>query len=391
MSPSSSAVIVDIIRSPVGRAVKGSLAGVRPDDLAASVVRELLSRNPQVDPAVIDDVICGCAFPWGEQGYNLGRCISILAGLPQHVPAQTITRLCASSLQALRSAGHAIAVGEGDVFVVVGVESVSRVGRGIELSETNPLLDPAAPGDTLGGVFMPMGLTAELVADDFGVTREEMDRVAQRSQERAVQARESGFSAREIMPITLSDGSLFEHDESPRAQSTPEGLATLEPIFRKNGRVTAGNSCPLNDGAAAALVMSEERAAALGLKPRARIVSSGVCAVDPSRMGIGPIEAIKDALARASLTIGEIDQFELNEAFAAQVIPVCQEVGIDPCDDRVNPYGGGIAIGHPFGMTGLRIMSTLLNGLDNTGGRFGIESMCIGGGQGQAMVVERLA
>ncbi len=391
MSSPSPAVIVDIVRSPVGRAVKGSLAGVRPDDLAADVVRALLDRNPQLDPADVDDVVCGCAFPWGEQGYNVGRCIAVLAGLPHHVPAQTITRLCASSLQALRCAAHAVALGEGDAFVVVGVESVSRVGRGIELSQTNPLLDPQAPGDTLGGVFMPMGLTAELVADDHGVTREEMDRFAQRSQERATHARASGFSAREIVAVTLPDGGRLEHDESPRAQSTLEGLAGLEPVFRADGRVTAGNSCPLNDGAAAALVMSEDRAAALGLAPRARIVSSAVSAVDPTRMGVGPIKAIEHALARASLTIDDVGVFELNEAFAAQVIPVCREVGIDPFDDRVNPHGGGIAIGHPFGMTGLRIMSTLLNGLDEADARYGIESMCVGGGQGQAMVVERLA
>ena len=384
-------MIVEIVRSPVGRAVKGSLADVRPDDLAAGVVRELLSRVPELDPSDIDDVVCGCAFPWGEQGYNVGRCIAILSGLPHHVPAQTLTRLCASSLQALRSAAHAVALGEGDTILVVGVESVSRVGRGVELSQTNPLLDPAAEGDTLGGVFMPMGLTAELVADDFGVRREEMDRFAQRSQERAGLARERGFSAREIVPVPLPAGGSFEHDESPRPGSTLDALGALTPVFREGGAVTAGNSCPLNDGAAAALVMSLERAAQLGVSPRARIVSSGVSAVDPTRMGVGPIAAIRHALERASLTIGDIDVFELNEAFAAQVIPVCREVGIDPFDDRVNPHGGGIAIGHPFGMTGLRIMSTLLNGLDAAGGRYGIESMCVGGGQGQAMVVERLA
>ena len=390
MSSPSPAVIVDIVRSPVGRAVKGSLAAVRPDDLAADIVRALLHRHPQLDPAQIDDVVCGCAFPWGEQGYNVGRCIAVLAGLPHHVPAQTITRLCASSLQALRCAAHAIALGEGDAFIVVGVESVSRVGRGIELSQTNPLLDPQAPGDTLGGVFMPMGMTAEIVADDHGVSREEMDRFAQRSQDRATHARQSGFSAREIVAVALPGGGRLEHDESTRSQSTLEGLASLAPAFRADGRVTAGNSCPLNDGAAAALVMSQQRAGELGLTPRARIVSSAVSAVDPTRMGVGPIKAIEDALRRASLTIDDVGVFELNEAFAAQVIPVCREVGIDPFDDRVNPHGGGIAIGHPFGMTGLRIMSTLLNGLDEADARYGIESMCVGGGQGQAMVVERL-
>ncbi len=379
------AVIVDVVRSPVGRAYKGSLAGVRPDDLAAHVLRELLDRNPAVAPDAIDDVICGCAFPWGEQGYNVGRGIALLAGLPHHVPAQTITRLCASSLQALRSAVHAIAAGEGNAFAVVGVESVSRVGRGTELSEPNPRLDPAAPGETVGAVFMPMGVTAELVADDHAVPREEMDRFAQRSQERAVHARSSGFTAREIVPV----GEL-SHDESPRAGSTLEKLAALEPVFREGGSVTAGNSCPLNDGAAAALVLEEEHALRLGLHPRARVLASAVSAVDPSRMGVGPIAAIRCALDRAGIGIGDVDVFELNEAFAAQVIPVCREVGIDPFDERVNPFGGGIAIGHPFGMTGLRIMSTLLNGLDERDGRYGIESMCVGGGQGQAMVVERL-
>jgi acetyl-CoA C-acetyltransferase len=385
-----SAVIVDVVRTPVGRAHKGALAGRRPDDLAALALRELLDRHPEVDPGHIDDVICGCAFPWGEQGYNLGRNVAVLAGLPHHVPAQTITRLCASSLQALRAAAHAIAVGEGRAFAVVGVESVSRVGRGIDLAPVNPLLDPEAPGPTLGAVFMPMGLTAELVADDHAVTRDEMDRFAQRSQERAVAARTSGFNAREIVGVALEDGSALEHDESPRSGSTLDGLAALEPVFRTGGRVTAGNSCPLNDGAAAALVMEESRARDLGLRPRARILASAVSAVDPSRMGVGPIAAIRWALDTARASIADVDVFELNEAFAAQVIPVCREVGIDPFDDRVNPHGGGIAIGHPFGMTGLRIMSTLLNGLESTGGTLGIESMCVGGGQGQAMVVERL-
>jgi acetyl-CoA C-acetyltransferase len=377
------AVIVDIARSPVGRAHKGSLAGVRPDDLAAHVLRALLDRNLEVP---IDEAICGCAFPWGEQGYNVGRSIALLAGLPHEVPAQTITRLCASSLQALRSAVHAIAAGEGRAYAVVGVESVSRVGRGAELAPLHPKLDPAAPGETIGAVFMPMGVTAELVADDYGIAREEMDAFAQRSQERAVAARASGFSAREIVPLDE-----LAQDESPRAGSSLETLAELQPVFRDGGRVTAGNSCPLNDGAAAALVLEEEHALRLGLRPRARVLASAVSAVDPSRMGIGPIAAIRCALDRADLTIADIDVFELNEAFAAQVIPVCREVGIDPFDERVNPYGGGIAIGHPFGMTGLRIMSTLLNGLDERDGRYGIESMCVGGGQGQAMVVERLA
>lgn len=384
-------VIADILRTPVGRAGKGALVDIRPDDLGALVLRSLLDMHPEIDQAEIADVVCGCAFPWGEQGYNVGRCIAVLSGLPHSVPAQTIIRLCASSLQALRSASHAVSLGEGDLFAVVGVESVSRVGRGIELAEPNPLLDPGAEGDLLGAVFMPMGMTAELVADDFGISREEMDRFAQRSQERAVAAIDSGFSAREILPVELAGGGLFEADECPRPSSSIEKLGELKPVFRDDGRVTAGNSCPLNDGAAAALVMSAARAEELEIQPRARIVSSAVSAVDPSRMGIGPIKAIREALSRAEIGVDDLDVFELNEAFAAQVIPVCTEVGLDPFDDRVNRHGGGIAIGHPFGMTGLRIMSTLLNGLDECDGRFGLETMCVGGGQGQAMVVERIA
>jgi acetyl-CoA C-acetyltransferase len=389
--PRREAVIVDVLRSPVGRAHKGSLAAVRPDDLGGSVLRSLLERYPEVAPEEIDDVVCGCAFPWGEQGYNVGRLVALLAGLPDRVPAMTVTRLCASSLQALRSAAHSIALGEAEVVAVVGVESISRVGRGIELATPNPLLDPDAEGETIAAVFMPMGLTAELVAGDFGVEREQMDRYAQRSQERAVAAAESGFSAREIVPVALPDGTPFAADEGPRPNSTLESLAALEPVFRAGGRVTAGNSCQLNDGAAAALVTSAAKAAELGLQPRARILSSAVSAVDPSRMGIGPIEAIEVALERAGRTVADLDVFELNEAFAAQVIPVCTEVGLDPFDERVNPHGGGIALGHPFGMTGLRMMSTLLNGLDEVDGELGLETMCVGGGQGQAMLVERLA
>ena len=373
----------------MGRAYSGSLVDVRPDDLGASIIRALLDEHEEVPSDEIDDVICGCAFPWGEQGYNVGRCIAILAGIPHHVPAQTVTRLCASSLQALRSGAHAIAVGEGDIFLIVGIESVSRVGRGHELAQLNPLLDPAAEGETLGAIFMPMGVTAENVANAYGITREEMDGFAQRSQERAVASQGSGFFAQEIQPVAV-DGRWITDDDSPRPGSSLEKLAALDPVFRAGGKVTAGNSCPLNDGAAAALLLSRRRADELGLRPRARIVSSAVSAVDPAFMGIGPVAAIQEALKRASLTIADIDVFEINEAFAAQVIPVCRKAGIDPFDDRVNPHGGAIAIGHPFGMTGLRIMATLLNGLDEIDGRYGLETMCIGGGQGQAMIVERL-
>jgi acetyl-CoA C-acetyltransferase len=382
-------VILDVRRSAVARSFSGSFVGLRPDDLAAEVVRSLLDLHPEVPAAEIDDVICGCAFPWGEQGYNVGRCIAILAGIPHHVPAQTVTRLCASSLQALRSAAHAITAGEGHTFLAVGVESVSRVGRGHELAPPNPLLDPASQGATLGAVFMPMGLTAENVADAYGITRDEMDRFAQRSQERAVASRAAAFFDREIEPVRLGDGWVTS-DESPRPDSDLQKLSTLSAAFRDDGNVTAGNSCPLNDGAAAALVLSSKRAQELGVSPRARILASAVSAVDPAFMGIGPVAAIREALKRAELTIEDIDIFEINEAFAAQVIPVCRAVGIDAFDERVNPHGGAIAIGHPFGMTGLRIMATLLNGLDQANGRYGLETMCVGGGQGQAMIIERL-
>jgi acetyl-CoA C-acetyltransferase len=382
-------VILDLRRSAVARSFSGSFVGMRPDDLAAEVVRSLLDLHPKVPAGEIDDVICGCAFPWGEQGYNVGRCIAILAGIPHHVPAQTVTRLCASSLQALRSAAHAIIAGEGDTFLAVGVESVSRVGRGHELAPLNPLLDPASQGATLGAVFMPMGLTAENVADVYGITRDEMDRFAQRSQERAVASQTAAFFDREIEPVRVGDGWVTS-DESPRPNSDLQKLSTLSAAFRDDGNVTAGNSCPLNDGAAAALVLSWKRAQELGVSPRARILASSVSAVDPALMGMGPVAAIQEALKRAELTIDDIDIFEINEAFAAQVIPVCRAVGIDPFDERVNPHGGAIAIGHPFGMTGLRIMATLLNGLDQVKGRYGLETMCVGGGQGQAMIIERL-
>jgi acetyl-CoA C-acetyltransferase len=385
------AVIVDIRRSPVGRAHKGSLAGVRPDDLAAGVLAALLDAHPELPPDRIDDVICGCAFPWGEQGYNVGRNIAVLAGLPHTVPAQTITRLCASSLQALRSAAHAIALGEARAVVAVGVESVSRVGRGHELAQPNPLLDPAAPGPTLGAVFLPMGLTAENVAREYGVTRAEMDGYALRSQELAAKAQAGGSLAAHLVPVDLPDGGRLDRDESPRPGTTAEKLAALPPVFQEDGTVTAGNSCPLNDGTAAALVLAEDYARELGLTPLARIVGSAVSAVDPALMGVGPIDAIGRVLDRAGMTMADVDVLELNEAFAAQVIPVCREVGIDPFDDRVNPLGGAIAIGHPFGMTGLRMMSSLLTGLLDRDGTVGLETMCVGGGQGQAMLVERVA
>jgi acetyl-CoA C-acetyltransferase len=369
------AVIVDAVRSPVGRAHKGSLVEARPDDLCAHVVRALLDRNGGGELRV-DEVICGVGYPFGEQGYNVARAAALLAGLPDTTPAHTVSRLCASSLQAIRAAHHAIALGEGDVYVACGVESVTRVGRDSHLREPNPRL-PA--------FYMPMIETAEKVAVRYGVTREEMDRYAQRSQELAVAAQRDGTFDREIVPW---NGAV--QDDGPRPASSLEKLAELEPVLGPEGRVTAGNSCPLNDGAAAVLVASAERAEALGLRPRARIVASAVSALDPTIMGVAPIDAVRRVLERAGVGIGDVDAFELNEAFAAQVLPVAHEVGIDPYDDRFNGTGGAIALGHPFGMTGARIMTTLLNRLETVDGELGLETMCVGGGQGQAMVVRRL-
>lgn len=383
-------VVVDYVRSAIGRAHKGSLAQVRPDDLAAHVVGELVKRFPPLGGELpIDDVVCGCAFPWGEQGYNLGRCISVLSGLDHAVPGQTITRLCASSMQALRSAAHAILAGEGETFIVVGVESVSRVGRGTELAPLNPLLDPASPAPTLGDVFLPMGMTAENVADRYGVSRDEMDRFALLSHERATAAQEAGIFDREIVPLVV-DGKPFQRDEGPRPDSSLEALHALKPAFKENGCVTAGNSCSLNDGAIAALVMSERAARAAGFAPRARVLGSAVSGVDPSMMGIGPIPANERLLRAQGLSADDLEIIELNEAFAAQVLPVCHAMDVDPFGDRLNPYGGGIALGHPFGMTGLRLVGSLINGLERRDGRLGLATLCVGGGQGQSMLLERL-
>ncbi len=383
------AVIVDAVRSPIGRAHKGSLAACRPDDLAAAVVAELLARNPAAVAAGIDEVICGCAYPWGEQGYNLARQVALLSGLPVTTPAFTVSRACASSLQALRSAHHAVVAGEGDAYLVCGVESVSRVGRDTHLAAPNPRLDPTQSGETVADAFMPMIDTAERVAERYDVSRSDMDDYSQRSQERAVAAQLSGHFAREIVPVLTADGWVRE-DDGPRPSSTREGLSALPPLRPPNGRVTAGSSSPLNDGAAAVLLLSLERAKALGLAPLARIVVSGVSALDPTMMGMGPVEAVRRALQHAGLTLADIDVIELNEAFAAQVIPVMREIGSDEDDPRLNGYGGAIALGHPFGMTGLRIMTTLLNRLQAVDGTLGLETMCVGGGQGQAMIVERL-
>jgi acetyl-CoA C-acetyltransferase len=383
------AVIVATARTPIGRAHKGSLAGERPDDLLAFALRMVLAGAPGLDPGRIDEVIAGCGWPEQQQGANIARRAALLAEIPASVPAHTVSRFCASSLQAIRSAFHAIAAGEGEVYLAAGVESVSQLDRGRQLEEDrHPALRGGA--NSVADVYIPMGETAENVVERFGVSREEMDRFAQRSQERAVNAQRDGFFAREIAPYTTADGSVVEADDGPRPSSTYERLAELEPAFRAGGSVTAGNSCPLNDGAAAVLVTSRRAAAELGLTARVRIRSAAAAALEPEIMGVGPIEAVRTALRRARVTIDDVDVFELNEAFAAQVIPVCEAVGIDPFDDRFNPHGGAIALGHPFGMTGARIMGTLINGLESCDGTIGVETMCVAGGQGMAMVVERL-
>jgi acetyl-CoA C-acetyltransferase len=378
------AVIVSTARTPIGRAGKGSLVDARPDDLCAFAVRTALAQVPELPPEEIADVMVGCGFPQDRQGMNLGRRVALLAGLPVAVPGTTVNRFCASSLQTIRMAFHAIKTGEGEAFVAAGVESISQVDG---YPKSHEELHPALFGDDapIANVYIPMGLTAENVAEQWDVSREEMDRFAQRSQERAVAAQDSGFFARELTPY---EG--VSADDGPRRSSTLEKLAALEPSFKPGGKVTAGNSCPLNDGAAAVVVMSEQRAGELGIKPRARIIASSVSGVAPEIMGVGPIEAVRKVLAHSGMNIDDIDVVELNEAFAAQVIPVCRELGIDPFGEKLNPHGGAIALGHPYGMTGARIMNTLLNDLETLDATIGLETMCVGGGQGMAMLVERL-
>jgi acetyl-CoA C-acetyltransferase len=378
------AVIVSTARTPIGRAAKGSLVDARPDDLAAFAIQAALDELPQLPREEIADVMVGCGFPEAKQGMNLGRRVALLAGLPVTVPGTTVNRFCASSLQTIRMAFHAIRAGEGEAFVAAGVESISQV-NGYPKSEDE--IHPALFGDDapIANVYIPMGLTAENVAERWDVSREDMDRFAQQSQERAVAAQDSGFFARELTPY---DG--VEADDGPRRSSTLEKLQSLEPAFKPGGKVTAGNSCPLNDGAAAVVVMSAERASELGIVPRARILASSVSGVAPEIMGVGPIEAVRKVLAFAGMTIDDVDVMELNEAFAAQVLPVCRELGVDPFSDKLNPHGGAIALGHPYGMTGARIMSTLLNDLETMDRTIGLETMCVGGGQGMAMLVERL-
>jgi acetyl-CoA C-acetyltransferase len=381
----SEAVIVSATRTPIGRARKGSLVDARPDDLVAFAIDAALKQVPELDRAEIADVMVGCGFPQERQGMNLGRRAALLAGLPETVPGTTVNRFCASSLQTIRMAFHAIKAGEGDAYVAAGVESITQVdGYPKNTEELHPkLFGDDAP---IANVYIPMGLTAENVAERWDVSREDMDSFAQRSQERAVAAQDSGFFAREI---TAWDG--VSADDGPRRGSTVEALASLEPAFKPGGKVTAGNACPLNDGAAAVVVMSEERAGELGLKPRARILASAVTGVEPEIMGVGPIEAVRTVLARTGMSIDDVDVMELNEAFAAQVLPVCRELGVDPFGEKLNPHGGAIALGHPYGMTGARIMCTLLNDLDTLDGTIGLETMCVAGGQGEAMIVERLS
>ena len=399
------AVIVAAVRSPIGRAFKGSLAQLRPDDMSAQVLSALLAKLPQVAGSDVEDVIWGCASPAGEQGYNVARATALLCGLTE-VPGTTVNRYCASSLQAIRMASHAIAAGEGDIFVAGGVESVSRyaIGFADEMPGThNPRFEeaeqrsairslggspPWEPSPGLPDIYIAMGQTAENVRELCGVSREAMDRFAQRSQQRAVDSQDNGFFHREIVPVTLPDGTQVDRDDSPRRGTQLEAMAELKPAFRPDGEVTAGNSCPLNDGAAAVMVMSEERARQLELQPLARVVASAVTALDPEIMGLGPVGACRRVLDRAGMTMADMDLVEINEAFAAQVIPCVEQLGID--EERLNIHGGAIALGHPFGMTGARIMTTLLNGLKTADVTLGLESMCVGGGQGMAMIVERL-
>lgn len=382
------AVIVAASRSPIGRAFKGSLVSVRPDDLCGTIIDAALRQVPALDRSDVVDVIVGAANHTGEQGMNVGRNAAVLAGLPHTVPGTTVNRGCGSSLQSIRMAHQAVATGEGDAFVAAGVESVSRLSGFYDESAMNARFVDRTRPDYLNDMYIPMLDTAENVAAKYGVTRRELDEFAQLSQQRAAAAIDAGFFAREITPVELADGTLVDRDDSPRPQTTLDGLAGLDPV-REGGVVTAGNACPLNDGAAAVVVMSATRATELGIPPLARIIGSAVTGLQPELMGVGPIAAVTELLERHRMKIGDVDVVELNEAFAAQVLPIVRELGIS-IEDQLNPHGGAIALGHPFGMTGARIMTTLLNDLETTRGSIGLETMCIGGGMGMAMLVERL-
>ncbi len=398
------AVIVSTARSPVGRAFKGSLKDERPDDITAQIVNAALDKVPQLDRSDVEDLMLGTGSPAGEQGFNAARVVAVLAGL-DNVPGVTVNRYCSSSLQTIRMAAHAIKAGEGDAFVAAGVEFVSRYGNGASdngdarnerfndammrtLKRSEGGAETWSPPEGLPDIYIAMGQTAENVAQQENVSREEQDVWGVRSQNRAEDAIKRGFFEVDITPVTLSNGSVLSADDGPRPGTTLEGVSQLKPVFRPDGTVTAGNACPLNDGAAAVVVMSDEKAKQLGIKPLARIVSSGVTGLNPEIMGLGPIEASRQALARAGMTIDDIDLVEINEAFAAQVLPSAAHLGID--HDKLNVNGGAIAIGHPFGMTGARIMTTLINGLVDADKTIGLETMCVGGGQGMAMIIERL-
>jgi acetyl-CoA C-acetyltransferase len=403
------AVIVSTARSPIGRAAKGSMTTIRPDDLAAQMVRAALDKVPSLDPHDVDDLMMGCGQPGGESGFNIGRAVAVLLGY-DFMPGTTVNRYCSSSLQTSRMAFHAIKAGEGDVFISAGVETVSRYGKGnsdgwpdthnpsyaeaeqrtAKTAESGATSwhDPRADG-TVPDVYIAMGQTAENLALYKDVSREDMDHFGVRSQNLAEAALANGFWAKDITPITLPDGTVVSTDDGPRAGVTYDAVSGLKPVFRPDGRVTAGNCCPLNDGAAAVVIMSDEKAAALGLTPLARIVATGVSGLSPEIMGLGPVEASKRALANAGMSIDDIDLVEINEAFAAQVLPSQRDLGIDI--DQLNVNGGAIAVGHPFGMTGARITSTLINSLQFHDKQFGLETMCVGGGQGMAMILERLS
>ncbi len=400
------AVIVSTARTPIGRAMKGSLVECRPDDLAATIVKAALAKVPQLDPNSVQDLLLGCGEPAGESGNNLARVVAILAGMPT-VPGVTVNRYCSSSLQTIRMAFHAIKAGEGDVFIAAGVETVSRFVNGMNgMADSGPHnqafaqaekrtaehaqhADAWEPPTGLPDIYISMGQTAENVRLSEHVNRREMDEFAALSQQRAVHSQQNGFFEREITPITTPSGTVVSKDDGPRAGTTVEKLAELKPVFRPDGEVTAGNSCPLNDGAAAVVIMSDAKARELGITPLARIVSSGVSALNPEIMGLGPVNASRQALLRAGMTMNDIDLVEINEAFAAQVIPSARHLDIPW--DKLNVNGGAIALGHPYGMTGARIMTTLLNGLQSADKTYGLETMCVGGGQGMAMIIERLS
>ena len=397
------AVIVATARSPIGRANKGSLTTLRPDDMSTQIIEALMKKVPQVQGSDIDDLMMGIGQPAGEGGFNIARVVAVLAGLDD-VPGVTVNRYCSSSLQTIRMAFHAIKAGEGDCFIAAGVETVSRYASGASDIAPNAIFKPSGertksraqgghgpwtPPSGLPDMYIAMGQTAENVVEVEGVTREEMDHFGVRSQNLACQHVENGFFDNEITPLVLEDGAIVSKDDGPRPGTNYETVSQLKPVFRPDGTITAGNACPLNDGAAAVMVMSDAKAKQLGITPLARIVASGVSGLNPEIMGLGPIEACRQALARAGMTMDQIDLVEINEAFAAQVIPSAKHLGIPM--EKLNVHGGAIALGHPFGMTGARIMTTLINGLQYEDKTFGLESMCVGGGQGMAMIVERLS